>query len=180
MRLIGTEDAPGILKSDWFLSGSTQGRIPSIFAPANVSYDSKNMQYFSIGIPPTLITKLNALPLGDREFFIEMLARKLTLIQSLEIIRGAQMIAIESDRALNSSDTDLGRLTATVVEYFDIMARSYNESINLTSTLTIEDILLAVDNLYQNYMEAQRKHGRSVAVLQDEVHRQMVDRSLGK
>lgn len=180
MRLIGTEDAPGILKSDWFLSGSTQGRIPSIFAPANVSYDNKNMQYFSIGIPPTLITKLNALPLGDREFFIEMLARKLTLIQSLEIIRGAQMIAIESDRALNSSDTDLGRLTATVVEYFDIMARSYNESIDLTSTLTIEDILLAVDNLYQNYMEAQRKHGSSVAVLQNEVHRQMVDKSLGK
>ena len=159
----------GILNSSWFRRGATNGRIPSAFSPTLFNPSAAGAQYI-IGLPPKLIDTISTgLPSGDRDFFIERLARKIALIETAEIIHGAQLLTIEAQRALAATDTELGNVAKVTTQYFAILSDGYRDAIRQSSVSTVADILTEAAEQRQRIANAEAEYESNASALRAEI-----------
>lgn len=163
----GTHTKAGLLFSNSFLRGFTSGRIPSAFAPDTESIAAL-APYTSITIPPALLKEVRSLPKADRLDLLNRLAAKIAHIQTLEILRGAEILAAEAERALSATDKELGPMAGASREIAKISADAYEEAQKQTSTYTVADVLETINSLKQAYAEEEQRQAAADRQLEKE------------
>lgn len=147
--------AYNLIASEGFSLNQTQGCIPSPFAPSDfvelVNSDSEDWKrYCSIWIPKSIVTVMSSAELGkDANFIWALIAKKIAVIQTLEVLSGAQLIAQETERFFQGTDRELYRMFQPSVQYSSDVVKLYRESVDLAQASTLEDVLTLVNKTLQ-------------------------------
>lgn len=154
------------LSSDAFGKLATRGCIPSPFAPRNfdelVNSGGKWQPYCSIIIPTTLVQTIHDAKLGkEANFFWALIARKIATLQTLEMFKGAEMIAQETYRLFQASDRELAILLEPSVKYLTDASRMYQNSIDLAQVSTLENVLTMITASLDARRQAQTSSEKS-------------------
>ena len=149
--------AYNLISSEGFLQLKTRGCIPSPFAPKNfedlVKNDEKWEQYCSIWIPTAFVQLLGDSELqDDAEFFWSQLARRIAIIQTVELLNGAQLIAEETNRIFKASDLEFSRIYEPTVKYIADSSKLYRDSINQAYSTKLEDLT----KLVKDYLDQKK------------------------
>lgn len=141
------------ISSGWFNQMATKGCLPSIFAPENFGSMSpdERAKYYSVCIPQTIVQKVSALPQVDADFFRSIIARRIAMIQTVEMLNGALMISEEAYGNLNSNDREIGLLAEGNVRLLQKFVDAYNRSIDLTFGKKLDDVLEQINDLFGKY-----------------------------
>jgi len=164
--------AYSIISSDSYGKLATHGCVPSPFAPRNFNelVDSKGRwePYCSIIVPSTLVQTIHDTELGkDANFFWSLIARKIAVIHTLEMLKGSEMIAQETYRLFQASDRELAMLLEPSVKYMTDAAKLYQDSIALAQVSTLEDVLVLIAEALnarqkaQSYSDISRSNSRN-------------------
>lgn len=163
------------LSSPWFTNLETGGCLASVFAP--ISYgdaafsESSRSSYYSVCIPTNLITDIASLPNSDAELFRGILAQRLAVLQVVEFLNGAILVTSEAERLLMATDREIGTLVKSYPEYLKQLKQMYMDSISLTYSTSLEDVVAQVIDLHERYAQeiasldsAQRKIQAELAI----------------
>jgi len=146
---------PEIL-SAWFLNLETQGCMSSVFAPSNFSSltATEREPFYSTCLPTALVQKLGQLPAEDSKFYAELIARRLAIIDMMEALNGAVMIATQSYNVVNATDREVGKLLEPIPAFSQALAKSYKDTVDLSMSSTFEDVIEAIDETVAAYQSA--------------------------
>ncbi len=142
--------------SSWFLNLETQGCMSSVFAPSNFGSLEANERkaFYSTCLPTALVQKLGQLPAEDSKFYAELIARRLAILDMMEALNGAVMIATESYNIVNATDHEVGKLLEPIPAFSRALAKSYKDTIDLAMSSTFEDVIEAINETVAAYMTA--------------------------
>lgn len=173
------------LTSPWFQQFATQGCIPSVFAPTDfaakvIAKDKSVANYYSICLPQKLIESINGLPKIDQEFFNSVLAKRLSMIQVIELLNGSTMIAEETHRNLMAADREIGNLVESYPRYMSSVEKMYKEQIDLVHGKKLDDILEKVETLVGKYSAEAASSDKGQTDTIDELVRMKNHRSNGE
>ena len=146
------------LSSSWFQNFATQGCIPSVFAPSDfadkvIAKDPSITNYYSICLPQKMLESLNGLPKVDREFFNSVLAKRIAMIQVIELLNGSTMIAEETHRNLMAADREVGTLVESFPRYMSSLEKMYKDQVDLVHSKKLDDVLDKIESLMSKYTD---------------------------
>lgn len=174
-----------LITSEEFIKGSTGGWIPSPFAPDDLKIDvndinSENNQwlkYCSIQLPLRTLQRATSAAsnaaqtssstnenlLNERITFAwKILADRIALLQTLEVLHGSIEIAQEGIRLLGMLDDDLRKLLVPSYEVLLTAVQSYEESIKRTDNRTITDIINMIDKFVDDQERIQKEASQMI------------------
>jgi hypothetical protein len=136
---------------------TTEGCIPGFFAPDDFGEDEDVMEsgiYYSICIPGQLVSLLQdavSREPQDAQFQAAILAKRLAVLDVLEGLNGAALVAQETYRVLNATDSELGRLAKPSADLTKELARVYREAVEMTYSSSLEDVIKSLIDLNKAY-----------------------------
>ena len=151
--------AYNLISSESFLQMKTRGCIPSPFAPRDFDelVEKENSgweRYCSIWVPPRVVQVLGDSELqDDAQFFWSLLAKRIAVIQSMEILKGAELITKEAQRFFRSADRDISSIIDPSVQYIEDASKLYLDSVDMSYSTKLEDLM----KLAVNYIESKRQ-----------------------
>lgn len=179
------EQTYAYLTSSWFQNFATQGCIPSVYAPKDFAdkvqaKDGTAANYYSVCLPQQLMESINALPAIDQKFFNSVIAKRIAMIQVIELLNGGVLIAEETHRNLMAADREVGTLVDSFPRYMSAVQKLYKDQIDLVHSKKLDDILEKISDLMSKYQDENSKTHQGLQDSSEELIRLKNRRSNGE
>lgn len=179
------EQTYAYLTSSWFQNFATQGCIPSVYAPKDFAdkvqaKDGTAANYYSVCLPQQLMESINALPAIDQKFFNSVIAKRIAMIQVIELLNGGVLIAEETHRNLMAADREVGTLVDSFPRYMSAVQKLYKDQIDLVHSKKLDDVLEKISDLMSKYQDENSKTHQGLQDSSEELIRLKNRRSNGE
>lgn len=140
------------LSSEWFNKMTTNGCLPSIFAPVDFNADpSKRGNYYSLCLPKNIVEQLSSLPTINASHFRSIIAKRIAHLQTVEMLNGASLITQTAQASLMAADRELGALVESYPVITSKYTQAYLDQIDLTFAKKLDDVLEEILKLFDSY-----------------------------